>query len=85
MLLHTSISQPLCIVYWKHHLSVTCIVTHANTAQQTRDTFQHLAYDNNYTGMEDVAVIFGQPQLLVVDLPYGDSEEEFAQQGTYNT
>ena len=31
--------------------------------------------------MEDVAVIFGQPQLLVVDLPYGDGEEEFAQQG----
>jgi hypothetical protein len=33
--------------------------------------------------MEDVAVIFGQPQLLVVELPYGDCEEEFAQQG-YN-
>ena len=32
-------------------------------------------------GMEDVAVIFGQPQLLVVDLPYGDEEAEFAQQG----
>lgn len=30
--------------------------------------------------MEDVAVIFGQPQLLVVDLPYADSMEEFAQQ-----
>ena len=28
-----------------------------------------------------MAVIFGQPQLLVVDLPYGDGEEEFAQQG----
>ncbi|CAI8015484.1 hypothetical protein GBAR_LOCUS9587, partial [Geodia barretti] len=32
------------------------------------------------SGMEDVAVIFGQPQLLVVDLPYGDGEAEFAQQ-----
>ena len=28
-------------------------------------------------------MIFGQPQLLVVELPYGDCEEEFAQQG-YN-
>ena len=37
---------------------------------------------NFITGMEDVAVIFGQPQLLVVDLPYGDGEAEFAQQGT---
>ena len=31
-------------------------------------------------GMEDVAVIFGQPQLLIVDLPFADSMEEFAQQ-----
>lgn len=31
--------------------------------------------------MEDVAEVFGQPQLLVVDLPYGDSEADFAQQG----
>ena len=40
-------------------------------------------YEVLYTnaGMEDVAVVFGQPQLLVVDLPYGDSEAEFAQQG----
>ena len=36
-----------------------------------------------FSGMEDVAVIFGQPQLLVVDLPYGDGEAEFAQQGIY--
>ena len=28
-------------------------------------------------------MIFGQPQLLVVDLPYGDGEAEFAQQGSY--
>ena len=27
-----------------------------------------------------MAVIFGQPQLLIVDLPYADSMEEFAQQ-----
>ena len=27
-------------------------------------------------------MVFGQPQLLVVDLPYGDSEADFAQQGT---
>ena len=33
------------------------------------------------SGMEDVAVIFGQSQLLVVDLPYSGGEAEFAQQG----